>query len=163
MKRVLVDLNVVLDVLLERAPHVEASASLWAAIEERRVEGMLAAHGFATVFYLVAKTRGRAAARQVVADLLTVFRVAPVDEGVLRRAASLELADFEDAVVAAAAEAASCEAIVTRDPSGFVGSPVEPIEPLLALAALDSEVQEPAAAYGRRRRRRSKVSAGAGG
>jgi len=160
VRRVLVDLNVVLGVLLDREPHVEASASLWAAIEERRVEGLLAAHGFTTIFYLVAKHRGGAAARQVIADLLTVFHVAPVDEAVLRRAAALELADFEDAVGAAAAEAASCEAIVTRDPSGFVGSPVEPMEPLLALAALDSEVQEPAAAYDTRRRRRRKASRG---
>jgi predicted nucleic acid-binding protein len=162
VRRFLVDLNVVLDVLLDREPHVAASAALWAAIEGGRAEALVPAHGFTTIYYLVAKDRGRAGARRVVADLLAVFGVAAVDEGVLRRAASLELEDFEDSVAAAAAEATGCEAIVTGDPSGFAQSPVEALEPLLALAALDSEVHEPVTAYGRRRRRRSSQRARAG-
>ncbi|HVS65419.1 MAG TPA: PIN domain-containing protein [Thermoanaerobaculia bacterium] len=151
MRRLLVDLNVVLDVLLDREPHAAASAALWAAVEEGRVGGLVPAHGVTTIFYLVAKERDRTDARRVVSDLLAVFGVAAVDEAVLRRAAALEMPDFEDAVAAAAAEAAGCDAIVTRDPAGFGGSPVEAIEPLLALAALESEVHEAAAVYGRRR------------
>lgn len=153
MRRFLVDPNVVLDVLLDRKPHVTASAALWRAIEGARIEALVPAHGFTTIFYLVAKERGPSEARRVVADLLAVFGVATVDERVLRRAMSLELADFEDSVAAAAAEAAACEAIVTRDPRGFASSPVEAVEPLLALAVLDSEVHEAPAAYGPRRRR----------
>ena len=154
MRRVLLDLNVLLDVLLDREPHAEMSAAIWAAIEERRLDGALAAHGLTTIFYLVAKQRGRVAAREVVADLLAVFGIAAVDEVVLRRAVALDLADFEDAVAAAAAEAAACDAIVTRDLSGFRGSPVQALEPLLVLAALDAEIHEPAATYGKGRRRR---------
>jgi len=55
----------------------------------------------------------------VVGDLLTVFRVAPVDDAVIGRALTLAWRDFEDAVCAAAADAAGCNAIVTRDPRGF--------------------------------------------
>jgi hypothetical protein len=33
MRRVLFDTNIVLDVLLDREPHVEASAAAWAAVE----------------------------------------------------------------------------------------------------------------------------------
>ena len=44
MKRVLFDTNVVLDVLLDRQPYVEASAAAWAAVETGVAEGMLAAH-----------------------------------------------------------------------------------------------------------------------
>lgn len=50
MNRLLIDINVVLDVLLDRQPHVEASAALWAAVENERVEGWIAAHGVTTVF-----------------------------------------------------------------------------------------------------------------
>jgi hypothetical protein len=64
------------------------------------------------------------------------------------------LPDFEDAVGAAAAEAAGCEAVVTRDAAGFANTPVPGIDPPLALALLAGEVHEPAAAYGTRRRRR---------
>jgi predicted nucleic acid-binding protein len=154
VRRVLVDLNVVLDVLLDREPHVAASAAFWAAVEDGRVEGLIAAHGFTTISYLVARHHGREEARRVVDDLLAVFGVATVDEAVVRRAAALALPDFEDAVGAAAAEAAGCEAVVTRDAAGFAKTPVPGIDPPLALALLAGEVHEPAAAYGTRRRRR---------
>lgn len=45
------------------------------------------------------------------------------------RARKLARPDFEDAVVAAAAEAAHCAWIVTRDQRGFAPIPVPPIAP----------------------------------
>lgn len=157
MKRLLVDLNVVLDVLLEREPHVARSVAVWTAVEEGRAEGLVTAHGFTTIFYLLAKRGGRDEVRRVIADLLSVFGVAAEDEAVVRRAAGLGMTDFEDAVGAAAAEAAGCDAIVTRDETGFAASPVPTIDPALALALLADEVHEPTARYGSRRgkRRRS--------
>jgi hypothetical protein len=62
-----------------------------------------------------------------------------VDEAVIRRAAALRLADFESAVVAAAAEAASCHAIVSRNPGDFAKSPVLVLTPKVALAFLQAE------------------------
>ncbi len=124
MKRLLVDVNVVLDVLLDRAPHAEMACALWAAVERGAGQGLLPAHGVTTIFYLVAKELGAPRARQAVRALLEVFEVAPVDDAVVRAALDLEWPDFEDAVCAAAAAAAGCEVIVTRDPAGFRGSPV---------------------------------------
>ena len=153
MKRVLVDVNVVLDVLLARAPHATASTACLAAIEARRVEGFLSGHAVTTLAYLVGRARGRAEARKVVQDLCALFSIAPVGAAVLQRAMVLPLDDFEDAVTAAAAEAAGCEAILTRDASGFGDSPVPGVEPQLWLALLEegakdssgSEVHEPQA------------------
>jgi predicted nucleic acid-binding protein len=160
VRRILVDLNVLLDVLLERRQFAAPAVALWALVERRRVEGWMPAHGVTTIFYLVAKARDRETARSVVGDLLSVFRVAPIDEAILRRAATLDLAYFEDAVSAACAEAVGCEAIVTRDSDGFARSPVPAIEPLVALATIDAEgrlepgdegdeVHESRVAYGR--------------
>lgn len=42
--RVLFDLNVVLDVLLDRQPHVTDSAAMWAQVELGHVDGYMAAH-----------------------------------------------------------------------------------------------------------------------
>jgi predicted nucleic acid-binding protein len=138
MKRILFDTNVVLDVLLDRQPHVEASAAAWAAVETGAVEGMLAAHAVTTIHYLVRKERGAAKAGRIVSAILRVFRVAAVDGAVVQEALQLPFADFEDAVTAAAARLAGCECIVTRDPKGFRGSPVrsftpEGVTPLLGL------------------------------
>lgn len=160
MKRILVDVNVVLDVLLARAPHAAASTACLAAIEARRVEGALSAHAVTTLAYLVGRARGKAEAKKVVQDLCALFTLAPVDAPVIQRAMVLPLDDFEDAVTAATAEASRCEAILTRDGSGFRGSPVPAIEPALWLTLLreagenspDWEVQEPSPGRSSRRR-----------
>lgn len=133
MKPLLIDLNVILDVILERAAGVEAASALWAAIENGRRRGVIPAHGLTTIFYLLEKARDAAFARNGVERLISVFGVAPIDEAVVRRALVLGWPDFEDAVCAAAAEALGCEAIVTRDPDGFPDSPVPVIDPAGAL------------------------------
>jgi predicted nucleic acid-binding protein len=129
MKRVLFDTNVVLDVLLDRQPYVEASAAAWAAVETGVAEGMLAAHAVTTIHYLAGKELSGVKARRIVSAILRVFRVAAVDGAVVEEALQLPLSDFEDAVTAAAARAAGCECIVTRDPKGFRGSPVRSLTP----------------------------------
>ena len=133
------DVNVVLDALLARPPHADAAIKLWAAAEMRQIAGLVPAHGVTTLFYLFLRARGAASARRAVADLLAVFRVAAVDQAVLQRALALGWPDFEDAVCAAAAEAAGCNFIVTRDPAGFRGSPVPTVDPATALMLFDRE------------------------
>jgi hypothetical protein len=125
---------VVLDVLLDRKPHAHTSARLWAAVEEGRVNGLIAAHSVTTLHYLAHRARGARFAKQALQDLLTVFGVATVDEVVVRRALGLGWADFENAVSAIAAEAAGCRALVTRDPSGFADAPLPVLDPAGALA-----------------------------
>jgi predicted nucleic acid-binding protein len=134
VKPLLLDLNVILDVILERAPGVEAASALWAASENGRGRGLIPAHGLTTIFYLLEKARDAAFARSAVDRLVSVFGVAPIDQAVVRRALVLGWPDFEDAVCAAAAEAAECEAIVTRDPDEFPDSPVAVIDPAGALS-----------------------------
>ncbi len=129
MTRVLFDVNVVLDVLLDRKPHAEASAAAWAAVETGTAEGLLAAHGVTTVHYLVRKETGAAKAKGILSAILKVFGVAAVDDAVIQEALQLPCSDFEDAVTAAAARVASCDYIVTRDPREFRGSPVRSLTP----------------------------------
>jgi len=129
MKRLLFDTNVVLDVLLDRQPYVEASAAAWAAVEAGIAEGMLAAHAVTTIHYLVRKEMGAMKTRRIVSALLRVFDVAAVNGAVVQEALELPFSDFEDAVTAAAARLAGCQYIVTRDPKGFRASPVRSLTP----------------------------------
>ena len=139
MKQLLLDLNVILDVILDRRPGADAAAALWAAIEGGHGRGFIPAHGVTTIFYLLEKVRGVAFARDGVERLIGVFGVAPVNDTVLRRALVFGWPDFEDAVCAAAAEAIGCEAIVTRDPDGYPNPPLPVIDPAAALSALLAE------------------------
>lgn len=133
-RRWLVDLNVVLDVLLDRPGHAATAAALWACAERREMELLVAAHAVTTLHYIAQRGRGRQFADGCVVDVLSVFGVAAVDEPVLRRAVALGWSDFEDAIVCTAAEAAGCSAILTRDPRGFADSGLPVHEPGAAVA-----------------------------
>jgi predicted nucleic acid-binding protein len=136
MKKVLVDTNVILDVLLDRQPHAGASVAVWAAIESGSAEGLLAAHAVTTIHYLIRKDFGNARARRMIAAMLRVFGVASVDGPVIQLALNLPLSDFEDAVTAAAAQMAACDCIVTRDPKGFRGCGLRSLMPEAAVPLL---------------------------
>jgi predicted nucleic acid-binding protein len=139
MNRILFDTNVVLDVLLDRQPHVEASAAAWAAIETGSAEGMLAAHAVTTIHYLVQKEMGNGKARRILSSILRVFGVAAIDDAVVQEALQLPFSDFEDAVTAAAARLAGCECIVTRNPKDFRRSPVRCLTPEAAIPLLNGK------------------------
>ena len=133
MKRLLIDINVILDVLLDRAPHADAASEVWGSVEDGRVVGLLSSHAITTIHYLNAREVGSRRARRTTDALLSVFDVAPVDRQVLLSALALGWSDFEDAVTAAAAQRAKCDALVTRNPKDFKGSPVRVLTPVEVL------------------------------
>ena len=137
MTRVLVDLNVVLDVLFQRDPHYKEAAVVFRKIEAGDLSGLLAAHSVTTLHYLASRRLGPAKCRALLVDVLELFDVVPVDGDRLRRALGLGWKDFEDAVQAACAEATEADYLVTRDKKGFRASTVRVITPgeLVALSA----------------------------
>jgi predicted nucleic acid-binding protein len=136
MTRVLFDTNIVLDVLLDRKPHVEASAAVWELVEQGKAEGALAAHAATTLHYLIRKETGSAKAKAIIGRILQIFEVAAVNRDVIDEALKYNCPDFEDAVAAAAARTAGCEYIITRDPKGFKGTPLRCLIPEAALPLL---------------------------
>jgi len=127
--KILFDTNVVLDLLMDRAPHADLAAELFSRVEEGSVIGCLCATTVTTVFYLAAKTVGNTAAREEVGKLLGLFEVAPVNRQVLQSALALDFDDFEDAVLHEAACHVGADAIVTRNPKDFGKSRVPVYSP----------------------------------
>ena len=139
MTRLLLDVDVVLDLLLDRQPFAEPAGQLWAHAERRRVEVFVPAYGVTTIFYVTARERDARFARRVVQEVLAVAAVAAVDDAVLRRALASPCPDFEDAVCLAAAEAAGCAMLVTRDPAGYRGASLPILDPGTAVALFSGE------------------------
>lgn len=134
---ILLDLNVVLDVIQKREPHYSVSAAVLDRIVQRHVDASLPAHVFTTLYYVVEKYQSSSAAQRAVDWLLMHFGVAPVGREELIRARALGWDDFEDAVVAAAAESNGSSLIVTRNVRDFAGSPVTAVTPEEFLVGLD--------------------------
>jgi hypothetical protein len=119
LKKVVYDLDVVLDVLLRRVPHFSASAAALDFVGRGAVEGYLAGHAIATLFYLLRRSMGAARAKELTADLLSRVHVAPVTDAGVRRALVSQFRDFEDAISHAAAEEIDASVIVTRNVKDF--------------------------------------------
>jgi predicted nucleic acid-binding protein len=136
VKAILVDIDVILDVLAKREPYFASAARLWAEVEDGRVRAYLAAHTVTTIFYLVAKVRGKDFAKSCVYDLLSVFRIAPVKESTLLLALESKITDFEDAVQFAAAKEAAAEFIISRNIKDYKKSEIPATTPDIFLATL---------------------------
>lgn len=122
--RLLVDLNIVLDVVLKRDPWFRDAMTLLNALSAGAARGYVASHAIATLYYLVNKANGRVAAVTAVTDILGICAVAPLGTADFQRALALGFADFEDAVQVAAALQTGCTFIATRNTADFRGSPV---------------------------------------
>lgn len=122
---ILIDLNVLLDVIQKREPHYHASSALIEhALNNASQRAFIPAHAVTTIHYLVARYGTRQKANRAVDWLLRHFEVAAATSQELQRARALDWADFEDAVVAAAAESCQCRAIITRNVKDFGHSTV---------------------------------------
>jgi predicted nucleic acid-binding protein len=134
--RVLIDLNVILDVLQRREPHFAASAQVLACAETGRIEAYVAAHSLTTLFYLVAKDRSADQARVILGDLLRFLTVASIDHQSIQAALELPYSDFDDAVQMVAATQIRAQYLITRDAVGFKAGPLRALQPAELLALL---------------------------
>ncbi len=140
--KVLFDVNVVLDLLLDREPFVSNAVELLSQAEEGKIRGFVCAAGVTTIFYMARKTIGSKPAIREIGKLLTFLDVAPVDGGAIDRALRSPVRDFEDAVAVESAQECDVTAIVTRNLADFKKSPIDaylPAELIAALEAADNE------------------------
>ncbi len=135
--KILIDLNIVLDVVLNREPWVAEAKQIWNAHQSGMIDGFLVATEITNLFYIVRRISGESCARRAVNECLTTFEIASVNHEILEDADHRSGPDFEDNVCIACGVAAGIDGIVTRDPEGFsrseilVFSPAELISRLL--------------------------------
>ena len=105
--RVLLDINVLLDVYLNRAEFVADSVEVLRAHREARLDVLLSAVSLPTIFYVVRRHAGIDRARLAVAESLVSFEIVPVGRSTLETARTFPGPDFEDNLqVACAVEGA---------------------------------------------------------
>lgn len=133
--RVLLDTNVVLDWLLDRAPWADEALPLWQARDMGRLITYIPASVLTDIFYIARRQVGTVAALASI-DRSLALEVVAVDKEILLRARALPGGDFEDNVGMACAEAERLDFIITRNTADFQHSPVNAIEPLTLLKHL---------------------------
>ena len=134
--KILIDLNVILDVLQRREPFYDMSARVLAVAERGMVEGWVAAHSLTTLFHLVARYQSAEQARVALTDLLIFLSVAAVDHMVIEQALNLPYPDFEDAVQMMAAVRSGVRYLITRNVRDYDMGPLPVLQPVELLALL---------------------------
>jgi predicted nucleic acid-binding protein len=129
LKRVLLDCDVILDVLLNRQPFVLSSAQVLDAVATAKINGYLAGHAVTNIYYLLRRQLGRDAAQQGLSRLLQRLQVVSITDDVIRAALRSSMRDFEDAVAVEAAKAAGLDLIVTRNLSDFAAASIPVLLP----------------------------------
>lgn len=129
MKRVLCDINFILDIFLKRQPFYSSAALLFKKIEEGELKGYLCALSFPTLFYLLSKELNRNKAMKALEKIRVVFGVAVVDEKVIDLSLVSDFKDFEDAVQYYSALLAKADCIITRNKGDYVDDKIPILTP----------------------------------
>ena len=134
MKSVFLDINVILDIFLQRPPFYQPAALLFSAVEVKKFRGYLCALSYPTLFYILQKQLKREKAITILEKIRTVLRTAPVTEKVIDLSLSSNFRDFEDAVQYYSCIEAQCEVLVTRNTKDFPTQVIPIVSPQNFLA-----------------------------
>ena len=129
MKKVLVDLNIVLDFLNKRNFHEEA-ARLIDMCMQKELAGFICAHEITTLSYFLLKEyKNKRKVIQTLSALFEIFHILAVDEAILREAILSSVPDYEDAVIEVSCIKNNIDYIISRNISDFKRSRVATYTP----------------------------------
>jgi predicted nucleic acid-binding protein len=121
-RRVFVDSDIILDLLLAREPFFGAAARLFQLLQEGRAEGWTSPVVFANLFYILRQNMASPQAIAALRKLRLLLHVAALDEHGVDRALASTFTDFEDALQCYAAAGAELEILVTRNNRHYKGA-----------------------------------------
>ena len=128
-KRIFVDTNILLDVLLEREGYYYDALKIWANAENGNVEACIAAISLNNIHYVMRKLKSETTAMIAVKILLRIFKVIPVDADILGLAVDFHDKDFEDDIQLQRALKAKCSQLFTRNPNHYDHSAIAVVPP----------------------------------
>jgi len=129
--RLFIDTDILLDVLLNRRPHAQASGNVIDWAEENPGMAAVSWHGLANLHYL-----SKNGAEGFIEDLIGFAEIPHTGSEHMRQALDLRFKDLEDAMQVAAALLFNAQAIVTRNTRDFKASPIKAITPEDALKSI---------------------------
>jgi len=129
MKKILIDLNIILDFLNKRNFHREA-AQLINMCAEKKLSGYICAHEVTTLAYFLLKEhKDKKKVINVISALLNIFNVIPINESILRDSLLSPIADYEDAVIEVSSMKAHIDYIISRNIADFKTSRIPAYTP----------------------------------
>nr|WP_263012886.1 PIN domain-containing protein [Ancylothrix sp. D3o] len=136
--KILIDTNVIMDVALERHPFFEDSNQVFTLVQQQKVEAYVSGSTFGDLYYLIRKNQGREGSLDFLRRLVTICRVATVNQDVINRSLSSNFRDFEDAIQYHTAIINNLEVIVTRNTQDYREASLQILTPTQLLEQFTS-------------------------
>ena len=128
-RKILIDINVVLDVLQKRGKDFYGSSQVLSLCADGKVTGYLSAASFGILHYILAKSIGNTSAMTTLKKIKSFLKVAAIDEAVIDSALESEFKDFEDALQYCSASQSGLTHIITRNKKDFVKADIAVLLP----------------------------------
>ena len=129
MKKILIDLNIILDFLNKRNFHHEA-AQLINMCVEKKLSGYICAHEITTLsYFLLKEQKDKTKVINTITTLLDIFNIIPIDESILRDSLISPITDYEDAVIEVSSMKTNIDYIISRNISDFKSSRIQTYTP----------------------------------
>jgi len=128
--KVLIDTNVILDALMNRAPWAEAAQELLRVIAAGKIKGCIIASQTTNIFYLLHRQgMDEATVKTIIQKLSEAVSVVGVTPADVQEALTCPMPDYEDALLACCAKRQKAAFIITRNERDFKQSPVKALSP----------------------------------
>lgn len=127
--KVLIDINVILDVFCKRSDFYEDSAKIFKLCEVKKISGVISALTVPNIIYILRKELDAEKTKEILDNLFLIFSVVDLKADDLRKAADLKFKDYEDAVQSVCAARIKANYIITRNVKDFPESKVRAIKP----------------------------------
>ncbi len=118
-RKVLIDTNVCLDVMTGREPYYTASAQVLQAAETGRITALVSADSFSTMYNVIARLSGHSVAIRNIRLIYGITVTGSISSSTVESAIHASWPDFEDALQYFCAVENGCDAVITRDATGF--------------------------------------------
>jgi predicted nucleic acid-binding protein len=118
-RRVFVDTDVILDLLLARQPFFTASTELFLLIQNQQIDAFVSPLIFSNLFYILRKALSGPEAIAALRKLRLLVGVLPMDERTIDLALASAFLDLEDGFQYYAALSGGLDAFVTRNKRDF--------------------------------------------
>ena len=126
----LIDTNVLVDVFLQRKPFEKHSKQVFELCMAHKHNGIIAAHSFTNMYYIMRKNFRQEDLRQLLLILLENFTVVSIDkQKIINGLNRFSFPDFEDCLQDECADEFRCDFIITRNTNDFSTSKVQAVSP----------------------------------
>ncbi len=127
--RLLIDINILLDVLQARQPYYMQSYAVWKICEKGFAEGWISSLSFADIVYIMRKQLRYDEIDVLLENIKNAFYFADLTLTEFETAANMKWHDFEDAVQSSTASHIHADYIITRNTKDYQDGQVKAITP----------------------------------